>query len=53
MDTELIDKERLIEKIDKIREERDNLKKRQAALRTQECRLKKLLNSINQLELDL
>jgi len=48
---EIIDTQKLEQYIKDIREERDLLKKRQAALRTKECRYKKMLQDINQLEL--
>lgn len=50
---ELISRKKLEEKIDSIRIIRDNLKREQAKYRVQESRLKKLLNDLNQLELDL
>jgi len=50
---ELISRKKLEQKIDEIRTIRDNLKREQAKYRVQESRLKKLLNDLNQLELEI
>jgi len=47
----MIDKQRVIDQLIIVQTERSILKKQQASLRVKECRLKKLLIDIDQLEL--